>query len=1139
MLGTIGELEGLNTTGAGGISNIIVTSNNTSGSANVVLNSIGRPISVGNTGTLNVAASNGKSIALTLNGNAYNTGGAQTYGATGTIALTLANNVTLDTTDFGLNSSPSAITVNGTINGARALTIDTGSATTTLNGLVGGTTALASLAINGASVIGTSAVTTTGTQIYNGATILNAVSTTLAGSTVTFTNTLDGNGVLVVSGNASFGGNVGTGTAFTSLGVAGTTTIAAQQIETGGTQTYTGAVTLTGLSLQLDASTVSFGSTVDGGDALEIIGAANFAGTVGGLTALGNLTVLQATTLQAGVGSVTTTGGQDFGGGLTLLGNVALTSTEDGSMLFTGNVSGAGRMLSVSSGAGFVNFDGVTVGALNLATGSEMLGTGTYAIGAAGSAYTFNGSSGVTLLGTLGVNNALTFGSALTLGSSSTINAGTNSITFGSTIDGHSALTVNTTGMTTFDAKVGNSTRLASLSVSGATTFFGAPFEEITTTGNQTYTGAVTINTNTEFVVNNGSGTATFGATVDSAPGASHNLIVFGNATLGGSVGAAVGMNGVSVTKTATFAGTNVTVTTNGGLSTGNQSYGSIVLGAGTSTTLQDSTGGTIQIGTPGAGNAVTGAGALTTFTNGNITGTQFLGNVGTSTMALTSLNVTGLTFFNSSATQVFTSGAQSYGATSVNANMTFTVTGTGSGGISFASIGQTAGTGLGATVIAGANGTATFGGVNGSTAFTHLTVSGSKGANFTGPVKNLGTLNVSTGTGGASFAGLGVSTFSLSTGGTETLNAGTYSIGNGDTFGSATIPVITNGALVFTGATAFNGAVTLGSDTSMNAGANTIGFVSTIDGAHALTVASTAGSSFAGAIGGQTALTSLGVSGPTTLSGGSVSTTAGQTYSGAATLGANTILKDTSAGGVDFVSTLDSDNTAGTTNARNLTVSGNATFGGAVGSLYKLGTLAVTGTTAISGGSIATVGTQSYGPLNLTSNTALTTSNALITLGQVSGAGDTLTISTGTGGVTFGGLTLAAIDLSGTTGTETLNTGTYDITAGGNFGTVSLGGTLTFLEATNFSGATTLTADTVINDGTNGVSFVSTLDGAHALTVSGNASFGGAVGSATMLTSIGVTGTTALNGGSVKTTGAQTYSGATRSAPTIPSPAR
>ena len=344
----------------------------------------------------------------------------------------------------------------------------------------------------------------------------------------------------------------------------------------------------------------------------------------------------------------------------------------------------------------------------------------------------------------------------------------------------------------------------------------------------------------------------------------------------------------------------------------------------------------------------------------------------------------------------------------------------------------------------------------------TTINTSVGNGAVSLGNVSNTGkTLTVSTGSGNTSFAGLTLGAFTLNSTGTETLNAGTYNITAGDIFGfggAGAIPVITNGALVFSEAATFSGPVTLGSTTTITDSAGTVGFLSTVDA---------------------------------TTSGG-----------------------------------------------QGLIVSGNASFGGVVGGNKALSSLSVTGTTGIAN-NITTAGTQTYtGAVTLNGNATLTTTNALVTLGQVTGAGDTLTLTTGTAGETFNGLTLAALSLVSTTGTETISTGTYNISGGNIFGATNAGtvavktnGTLTLNQPTTFTSAVTLGSATTLA-GSGGTTFDSTVNGAFALSIgtSGGTTFEASVGGSTALTSLGITGAASFVSASsqqITTSGNQAYSGA------------
>src|SRR5205823_2286933 len=107
--------------------------------------------------------------------------------------------------------------------------------------------------------------------------------------------------------------------------------------------------------------------------------------------------------------------------------------------------------------------------------------------------------------------------------------------------------------------------------------------------------------------------------------------------------------------------------------------------------------------------------------------------------------------------------------------------------------------------------------------------------------------------------------------------------------------------------------------------------------------------------------------------------------------------------------------------------------------------------------------------------------------------------------------------------GTSHLN----NLTSNGAGSTAINGGAVTTDVDQNYNNAVTLGANDVLT-GRN-ITFALTVDGAQALTVntnSGNTTFGGAVGFTTPLSSVttNADGATRINGGSVSTSGDQTY---------------
>ena len=385
----------------------------------------------------------------------------------------------------------------------------------------------------------------------------------------------------------------------------------------------------------------------------------------------------------------------------------------------------------------------------------------------------------------------------------------------------------------------------------------------------------------------------------------------------------------------------------------------------------------------------------------------------------------------------------------------------------------------------------------------------------------------VSTGTAGTTFSGTvdGGQSLAVNTTGTTTFNGavgGTTALTSLSTNKGGTT-AINGGSVKTSGADGqvYNDVVTLGANTTLDAAAGAITFATTLDGAYTLDANTTGATTFNGAVGGTTPLTSLTTNkgGTTAINGGSVKTSGsdGQVYNDAVTLGANTTL-DAAAGAITFATTLDGSfalaaNTTGTT-----------TFGGAVGGTTALTSLAADkgGTTAINGGAVTTSGSdgQVYNDaVTLGANTTLDAAAGAITFATTLDGAFTLAANT-TGTSTFGGA------VGSTTPLAHLETN-----AGGT--TAINGGAITTGSPTSqvYNDAVTLGANTVLDALSGSITFASTLDGAFTLAVNttGTTTFGGAVGGTTALVSLTTNagGTTAINGGTVKTSGVQQYNDA------------
>ncbi|MFV3076809.1 filamentous hemagglutinin N-terminal domain-containing protein [Niveispirillum fermenti] len=1087
--------------------------------------------------------------AVTLNGT-YTTGNGDFLTAQ---ALTLGGNVTV-------SAGTGGVTFQGTVDGTHALTVNSQGATL-FSGVVGGTTALASLitdaggtttlgnvTTNGVITIG-DAATIGGTYTSNnnwtisfaGPVTLTADTTVAAGSgAITFGGTIDGAHALVLNstGVTTLSGVAGGTTALTSI----TTNAGGSAILTGvittGEQTYNDDVTLSGLFQTSDATFdakgnvtlagattvetgtagLEFAGTVNGGHALTITtsGDTKFNAVVGGTTALASLTTTGSGNVTAI--SVYTSGDQTYAGnatlngtyslaggafltsgGLTLAGDVTITG---GNVTFSSNVDGAHALTISSTGATTANAaigEGTALASLTTSGGAinlqSVTTTGAQSLG----------GSGGSLNGTYGAGS-FTLTSAVSLAGNTTVSAG--SITISATIDGGSDLTLNSSGATNVSAALGGSQALGSLTTDSGGT---SSFVGVSTSGAQTFNDAVTLSGSFAAggLVANAGATLAGATTIDSG------------ATFNGGIG-----GGFDLTVNAGSSDVSFNGAVNG--------LGALAVNSGGLTKFSSAGVSAFSIVTDGAGSLDLG-GATTVTT----TGAQSYGEV---------LNLTGDTVLTASAVTL-SQGAQGSHALTVNSDLTL---GAGASINSLTVSGLTSINGgvntsgkqdyKGGALITGdlelnAGGGVDFGGsVDGDGA---LTVNSADTTRFGGTVR-LGSLTTDAGgtvvlsgavtTSGAQTYGeqLRIDDETVLTGSTVTLSAGAEGSssltinGDADIAGDvgaqtalASLSVsggtrLGGGTVRTSGDQQYGGLLTLSGDTTLSGTSVTLGDGATGGG---LTIQGNAVLQ-----GGQgVTLDSLSVTGATLLDGGTMATTGSQTYGGAVTLTGDQILT-TSSGHIDFGGTIDG--------AADLTINAGASdviFTGAVGSTTRLGTLTINsagltsfaaagmnmtsvvtdaaGTLNLNGGAITTVGAQSYGEaVTLTIDTVLTGSS--VTLGQGATGGRVLTIN---GDADLAGsIDVAALAISGNTLLRS--------------GAVKTSGTQTY------GGGLTLASDTVLEGAL--ITVDQGVDGAFALTIRGNAAFGGAPGAGTPLASLDIAGDTLLNGGSITTSGAQSFTG-------------
>ena len=839
-----------------------------------------------------------------------------------------------------------------------------------------------------------------------------------------------------------------------------------------------------------------------------------------GLVAKGGRIVLEADSITLASGSRldadAASGSAGAGGTISVIANLNNSASQtkvDGTLTARGGELGGD--------GGFIETSGSTVELASSvvfdtrspkgATGLWLLDPYDYAIGS---------TQAANIVSALSSNNvAITTTASTTNYGSNGNNASTGNIAVSSPISSSSANNLSLTAAGTITVNSGAAISVGSLTLSGSTGIqLGS---NITTTGAQSYTGALGLLADLTLTSSN-NGAITFNNSVDSAgPGGTY---------------AAALTSGSSWTVPAA-------VTT----------FKVWAIGAG-----GGGAGAIASDGTSGGGGGAGGI-AYKTFTTSSGSVSYSLGGGGTyGTAAASGSGGGGTTVtYGSPGTSISASGGGggNYQSTTAAAG------GTGSGGDGSA----TGGTGAGASGDMGGGG---GGGIGGGAGTTNGSAGGTGGTSrdVSGLQAALALIGYSIGTGAGAGASSGSSNINNMNGSSATGfgsggGGGGWYGGNG---GSGYLGGGGGGAGGFSGTqyggTGGNGAVvvsyTLAGTTALtiNAGSGNVSFngaAGANSGLGVLTVNSTGTTTFAGAVKATSVTTNA--NGSTLINGASVYTSGNQTYNDAVTLGAGTTLTvtDTSASKVSFASTL-----GGAANA--LTVTGNASFGGAV---TNLSTLSVSGTTDLNA-SVTSSGTQTYsGAVTLGADTTLTGSTIApastvnlasyaLTLansasstmaGVISGSGTltksgsgTLTLSaanTYTGATTVSGGTLVVSNASGlgtTAGATTVVSGAtldlQNVVVGAEAITLN-GGTLkTSTGSSSLAGAVTLGAASSIDSSGTALTLTGGITNAGYLST-----FSGA--GSTSLSSTKITGTgglTKTGSGTLTLSAADDYSGAT-----------
>jgi len=346
-------------------------------------------------------------------------------------------------------------------------------------------TNLSSLHITGDSTVAASRVSTTGEQTFVGnVSVIHDME--FVASLVTFNgNLLGSNNDVTITGDAQLGdGPLDAVSGLDSLIVTGDTTANGALGPFANNVEFQGDLTL-GQDLTLNAPTVLLGGNVVGaGHSLAIVGTAVLGNDVGDtFSGLASLTVTgPAATI--GAGSIETTGVQTYNAPVQLAADVTLTASV---VTFLGQVIGGGHSLQIAGDATFGDDAADSVTGLNSLTVEGATTFNTSVVTTFG-AQTYQGP--VTVASTNGLltltgGGPIDFQSTLLLAADLTVVSG-DDVTFEGAVDGPHDLVVNTTAVTAFNAGVGGSAALGSITTNaGGTTLINAGL--VRTSGDQVY----------------------------------------------------------------------------------------------------------------------------------------------------------------------------------------------------------------------------------------------------------------------------------------------------------------------------------------------------------------------------------------------------------------------------------------------------------------------------------------------------------------------------------------------------------------------------------------------------------------------------------------------------------------------------
>ena len=361
--------------------------------------------------------------ANSLAGNITSTAGGIAFAT----QITLTNDIILDASTGGGNITLANMVDSDSSLTPRSLLIASGAGNVDLQGNVGSLAPLASLDVSGAD-INLHDVTTTGLQLYtasgtiytNSSYISDGADITFAGDTVlnndtmvdttngglasttagniTFEGTLDGPHALTLasSGVERFNGAVGIAAALESIttDAPGSVEFNGATIRTTGAQTYSDVAVLVS-NTELEGNAITFAQTINGtavgAQSLTINdgGQTTLSGAIGGATALNNLTVdtaesleLPATTLAGNldliVGNLSTAGNVTqadsvYVGGTTDIATDGTITLSNASNDFVGRVDTIGTAVTlVDSNNLYLGINEATAGAISMTAGQSI-----------------------------------------------------------------------------------------------------------------------------------------------------------------------------------------------------------------------------------------------------------------------------------------------------------------------------------------------------------------------------------------------------------------------------------------------------------------------------------------------------------------------------------------------------------------------------------------------------------------------------------------------------------------------------------------------------------------------------------------------------------------------------------------------